>query len=77
MSEALRQRTGETVSAGYVPKCEHWILGDIRVLEGDASITRYERAILVTFKSIQDYRAALEFVDPLLNGSTPSNDGSK
>jgi hypothetical protein len=58
------------MSAGYVPKCEHWLLGDITVEEkAGGPYTRYERAILVTFKSVKDFRAALEHVDPLLNGS--------
>lgn len=51
------------------PQCEHWILGDIVVEERGGLTHKYERAILVTFKNLDDYHAALKYMDPVFSGS--------
>ena len=48
------------------PQCEHWIFGGISVKEAGEIVT-YHRAILLSFKTIEEFRAALKFVDPLWN----------
>jgi len=50
-----------------VPKCASWILGKIEVQEGSELVT-YERAILVSFKTVEEYRAACAFMNPILEG---------
>jgi hypothetical protein len=61
-------------SADTAPQCEHWILGNIRVEERDGLTHNYERAILVTFKTVDEYRAALRFMSPIFDSSS-SNTG--
>jgi hypothetical protein len=48
------------------PKCEHWIIGNIVVEERDGLTHTYERSILLSFKTLEDYRAALPFIDPFM-----------
>jgi hypothetical protein len=48
-----------------LPRCEHWLFGDIIVEEPDGYHMVYERAILLSFKTPEEYRAALRFIDPL------------
>lgn len=50
------------------PPCEHWMLGDIVVREG-MKHTTCERAILVTFQTVEEYRQALRFMSPILEQS--------
>lgn len=52
------------------PACEHWMLGDIQVAERpNEDPTMYKRAILVTFKTVEEYRQALRFMSPILEQS--------
>ena len=48
------------------------MLGNITVDEHDGPV-EYERAILVTFKTIEEYRAALKYLSPAPEGD--SGDG--
>ena len=47
------------------PTCEHWILGNITVQEREGP-HEYQRAVLLTFKTVEEYRAALRFLSPLM-----------
>lgn len=52
-----------------VPVCKHWIFGNITVQEREG-LVKYERAILVTFKDMDDFRAAMRFLDPIFSSAS-------
>jgi hypothetical protein len=52
-----------------VPQCQHWMLGNITVDE-HGGLVLYERAILVTFATIEEYRAALRYLDPVFSNNS-------
>lgn len=60
-----------------VPKCQHWLLGDIEVADGpkNEQLTKYPRAVLVSFETVDEYRAALRFMSPILEGPQEHNGG--
>lgn len=51
------------------PKCDHWIFGNISVNERDGPLM-YERAALFTFKTAEDFRAAMRFFDPVYSSGS-------
>ena len=54
----------QTSSAYPAPNCQHWAIGDVTVQELFGP-HKYERAILVTFATIEEFRAALKYCDPM------------
>lgn len=60
------------------PQCKDWLLGNFFVAptEERGDLVKYELAILVTFKSVADYRAALRYMSPIFSGES-SNDSSQ
>jgi len=57
-----------------IPHCDHWIFGNITVTDGpdrDQPV-EYERAILVSFKTVEEFRAALKYLSPVFEGGNGS-----
>lgn len=50
------------------PQCEYWSIGNITTDEPEGP-QLHERAILVTFKTIEEYRAALRYMSPVIEGN--------
>jgi hypothetical protein len=47
------------------PKASSWIAGDVTVVERDGPHV-YSRAILIAFATVEEMRAAMRLVEPML-----------
>jgi hypothetical protein len=58
------------------PQCRDWIFGDIEVKE-DKKLHTYQFAMLLSFRTLDDFQAARKIVEPMLFGDVSSSDQSK
>lgn len=49
------------------PACEHWVFGNIVVQEQHGLVT-YERAVLLSFRTVEEFREAMRYVELMLQG---------
>lgn len=60
-----------------LPTPDSWLMGDIEVTEGDTSTTLYRKSVLLCFRTLEDFRSAQRFLDPILGRSSLTLSGAE